>query len=502
MRSAGLVFASFSLTVLFTAPATAATPTVTSISPAQAERDSIVIEVAVAGSSFEQGTMPSPPGAVAFDGHLYELVSDQKYWHAARDDCLARGGHMVTISSSGEQAFVRGLSVGYLWIGLTDEVSEGVFRWVTVEPLVYTNWSAGSPDNYLGGEHYAHLLDSGKWNDGGSDFNLAYVCEYEQSSPDVRLEMSGETDIVPTTVWFAGTTDLLLDLDLTGAALGDWDVVVTNPGGESAVLSGGFTVLDLNSIVPPPVTGFMATETSLTRIDLAWVNATSPGPAGVVLFRRANAAPTFIPTDGTPYTVAVTYGDSECVYDGAVAAFSDSPLTPELTYHYAAYAHDWDYTYSSATITSARVARPYVETTSPADQETGVPVDSTIEFSFSEAMNTTSAESALSVGGGVTGTMTWAGNTLILTPSQPLGYMASYAVTVTTGAQDVAGIALADTHTFVFTTAAEGAGGGDDGGPCGAGNHGTAVAWALPLALLALALTRSRSWNLRSRRRV
>jgi hypothetical protein len=486
----------------FTTKAAAGTPSVTGVDPSEGETGSVVVDLGVTGTGFESGAIAPVPGAVPFGGHYYEYLAGPAGWHAARDDCVARGGHLVTISSAEENDFVWGLAPpDSRWIGLSDEVSEGTWVWVTGGPLAYTNWEANQPDNSIGIEHYVHLWpDAGRWNDAGSPPTaLSYVCEYEPAPPEVRLSMSGEADIVATDVRMPDTGTLLVDLDLAGAALGDWDVVVTNPYGAWGALPSGFTVLDLHSIVPEPVTNFTATEASLTRIDLAWVNRTSPGLAGVVLLRRANAAPTFTPTDGTPYTVGLTYGDSECVYDGAVAAFSDSPLTSELTYHYAAYADDGDYTYSAAAVTSARVARPYVEATSPADQETGVPVGSVIEVSFSEPMNTTSAESALSVSGGVTGTKTWAGNTLILTLSQPLGYSTSYAVTVTTGAQDVAGIALADTCTFVFTTAAEG-GGGDDGGLCSPGSSASPVLLALVLAL-ALALVRAALGALVSRRR-
>jgi glucose/arabinose dehydrogenase/PKD repeat protein len=66
----------------------------------------------------------------------------------------------------------------------------------------------------------------------------------------VRLRRAGQPDIVATSVAVAGATQLTCNLPLTGAAPGAWDVVVTNPNGQSGVLAGGFT------LSPPPLLAF------------------------------------------------------------------------------------------------------------------------------------------------------------------------------------------------------------------------------------------------------
>ena len=49
-----------------------------------------------------------------------------------------------------------GVSTG-VWLGLTDEFEEGNWQWVTGEPLNYTNWYDGEPNNNGGLEHYAEF---------------------------------------------------------------------------------------------------------------------------------------------------------------------------------------------------------------------------------------------------------------------------------------------------------------------------------------------------------
>lgn len=63
------------------------------------------------------------------------------------------------------------LSSNY-WIELTDEVDEGVWRWVNGDPFDYANGWSGMPDNQEvcdpAGEDYAHIWaadGAGKWND-------------------------------------------------------------------------------------------------------------------------------------------------------------------------------------------------------------------------------------------------------------------------------------------------------------------------------------------------
>jgi len=63
------------------------------------------------------------------------------------------------------------------------------------------------------------------------------------SGASVTLRRAGEPDIVgaPLQVDIGGSA-IGVTLDLTGKAVGQWDVIVTNPGGSSQTLADGFTV--------------------------------------------------------------------------------------------------------------------------------------------------------------------------------------------------------------------------------------------------------------------
>jgi hypothetical protein len=62
------------------------------------------------------------------------------------------------------------------------------------------------------------------------------------ATPTVKLTKTGYSDIVATNVVFVNSETLTCDFNLTGVALGEWNVVVTNPDLETATLPGAFTV--------------------------------------------------------------------------------------------------------------------------------------------------------------------------------------------------------------------------------------------------------------------
>jgi hypothetical protein len=112
-----------------------------------------------------------------YGGHSYYRSTGVATWTTARTNCSNMGGHLVTITSSGEQSFLFGLWPSG-WIGLTDEVVEGTWRWVTGETYSYKNWNNGEPNN-SGNEDYVQFVSNGKWNDLNNNSSLAYVLEFE-----------------------------------------------------------------------------------------------------------------------------------------------------------------------------------------------------------------------------------------------------------------------------------------------------------------------------------
>lgn len=99
---------------------------------------------------------------------------------------------------------------------------------------------------------------------------------------------------------------------------------------------------------------------------------------------------------------------------------------------------------------------PTVLMTRPAPGATGVATDTTIELTFSEAMATSTAEAAISIGG-VTGlTFSWSGSTVVTIDHPVLATNQLFTVTVGTGARDACtpGLTLTTSYSASFTTGA------------------------------------------------
>ena len=150
------------------------------------------------------------------NGHYYDLVLTPKTWTNARDAAAAstfagESGHLVTITSAAENAFLMSsfdaLFAGFVWIGASDVALEGEWRWMVgpeagiqfwqgqgvasggtpTAPFNYANWGPVEPNNFsveqvaalnLGGTSGGGTLN-GQWGDTdiGTSFG-GYIVEY------------------------------------------------------------------------------------------------------------------------------------------------------------------------------------------------------------------------------------------------------------------------------------------------------------------------------------
>ena len=117
-----------------------------------------------------------------FNGHFYYFFSDlDGSWTDAKAFCFIYGGHLVTINSAEEQAFLESQYPGTSgWIGAYEE--DGTWKWTTGEPFLYTNWKAGEPNNQNGNEGYGHLYTDMQWNDlpeEDATYHKGFYCEWD-----------------------------------------------------------------------------------------------------------------------------------------------------------------------------------------------------------------------------------------------------------------------------------------------------------------------------------
>lgn len=179
-----------------------------------------------------------------YNGHSYYRSTGSMTWTNARQACLNMGGHLVTVTSPAENNFIFNLWPNG-WIGLTDEVVEGQWRWVTGEPFSWSNWNGGEPNN-AGNEDYIQFVGGGKWND-LPNVSLPYVLEFDyivtftnwEYVKTVYTDANGRYTINevsnPSVEWY-----LQIDVPTTVTSLQNNDAYTAN----SKAISRTFTSLD------------------------------------------------------------------------------------------------------------------------------------------------------------------------------------------------------------------------------------------------------------------
>ncbi|XP_053386383.1 perlucin-like protein [Mercenaria mercenaria] len=107
--------------------------------------------------------------------------------------CQQHGGHLITIETKNENLFIkdflRGLKGEYHWLGLTDEMVEGVWKWYTSNrDVTYTDWYPGEPNSHRGTEEdcvvFSYTEDY-RWLDVPCTRSYEPICEIVSDEVDV-----------------------------------------------------------------------------------------------------------------------------------------------------------------------------------------------------------------------------------------------------------------------------------------------------------------------------
>ncbi|XP_053335445.1 CD209 antigen-like protein C [Clarias gariepinus] len=86
-------------------------------------------------------------GWVHVSSSIYYISTENKTWTESRQDCIKRGADLVIINSKEEQEFIKKqLSSRKAWIGLSDTVREGEWKWVDDTRLSTKFWISGEPN--------------------------------------------------------------------------------------------------------------------------------------------------------------------------------------------------------------------------------------------------------------------------------------------------------------------------------------------------------------------
>jgi hypothetical protein len=351
---------------------------------------------------------------------------------------------------------------------------------------------------------YTATITTGATDSTGNHLNLNYVWTFTTSTRPTVLSTvpgNGATGVALNQVLMAtfskpmnpttlNNTTFLLN-SAAGAVAG---VVTYTATGSIASFTPAPALLPNTLYTATITTGATDTAGNSLAANYAWTFRTVPAPAPptVIATTPPNGAinvpvnqalsATFSTAmnpatlNATSFTLKVTGGAAVLgtvtyVPAGSVATFTPAvPLAASTSYtatittgaqDLAGTALSANYVWTFTTAAVSNTTKPSVIATIPSNGAIAVPLNQVLSATFSTAMNATSINAATFTltGPGTTpvaGQVAYAavGNTATFTPAASLAPNTLFTATITTGAQDLSGNALAANYVWTFTTGA------------------------------------------------
>ena len=157
----------------------------------------LLLPLAAAAAYADSGTVYNPATQ-----SFYRRIDTHMWWPAAAAHCQALGGHLATITGAEENQFVFDHLVATSdadahWLGATDRLQEGSWRWTTGEAWTHSGWGPGEPNSCGGDEDYLWMWSNGLWNDNAEDasncngpadaFVVSALCEWDRRDEPLDL---------------------------------------------------------------------------------------------------------------------------------------------------------------------------------------------------------------------------------------------------------------------------------------------------------------------------
>ena len=143
-------------------------------------------------SCVEEQHCPSGWQRLSQGKHCYRLFQVKKTWSEAEKFCNGQGGHLAAVTNQEIHNYINGKSA-QVWVGGTDQGSEGHWRWSDCSAWSFTMWITGQPNNgnaaadflQFDSENCLQLRYRGtdKWGDAKCSYKEWFVCSKKLCPP-------------------------------------------------------------------------------------------------------------------------------------------------------------------------------------------------------------------------------------------------------------------------------------------------------------------------------
>ncbi|MDB6135842.1 MAG: outer rane adhesin like protein [Verrucomicrobiales bacterium] len=302
------------------------------------------------------------------NGHFYHAVIDPGLlWEEAREKAAGSSfngvpGHLATVSTAEEDAFIEGLrreaapgGHGSLWIGGSQPPAAaspgGGWAWVNNEGAipaqngggaVYANWQPSEPNDYQGPQSESYLsighFNTFGWNDEADHRQVeGYVVEYPSPGPaaTVRVTTPDPVAVEKSPGSVGGDNDAIFEFSRSGDLSGDLRVYYSIHGSaqnghdyntvpDSITIPSGQPAANL--VITPRADALTVVE-PMETVGIRLEPPPLPDPAGAVYdidpSRRRTAA--VIHENGPPHAAAI-----DLAFPGADAVYQAGEPVPVM----------------------------------------------------------------------------------------------------------------------------------------------------------------------------
>ena len=190
---------------------------------------------------------------------MYKVFKQSITWKDAQAFCKSLGGNLAMPKTQELGDFIINIATQYnlngLWLGATDEETEGVWKWVDGTTMTYNNWNNGEPNNSGGNEHYLKTYtknNSGKWNDlaNNNTVNISgFICEF---------------DLINTVKLYKEIDGELFNIKIKDISFSDGIIITEDTISENDNIICDYTYVEENYVYR----GFWRNTNDFARIDL------------------------------------------------------------------------------------------------------------------------------------------------------------------------------------------------------------------------------------------
>ena len=316
----------------------------------------LVITTGFELTSFSQCVSEENVTSFTYMGKVYEVVIELKSWSEAAACAVERGGYLVEINSQAEQDTIYGAiihgaeipadyttvadggGIAYVWIGASDQHTEGTWLWDgdgdnsginfwngqgaarlndgSPANELYNNWGGSSsgnpnePDDFGAGQDGA-AIGMAKWP-AGIDFTLGVASEWNDISSDNSLYFVIEFDCQETSSNMDETAcrSFISPSGKIWTSSDTYQDTIPNAAGCDSVITINLTIVTIDTTV---IQDGITLTANATGVEYQWLDC---GDGNSFIEGETNQSYTAT-TDGN-YSVRIT--DGECADTSACYA--------------------------------------------------------------------------------------------------------------------------------------------------------------------------------------